>query len=119
VQLELSNMKLVTAIIKPMKLAEVCETLNKLGFSGMTVTEVRGYGRQRGRTDVFRGAEYSVNFVPKLKIEIVCNAEMVDRAVEAITVTAQTGRIGDGKIFVSDLGHIVRIRTRETGSDAI
>jgi nitrogen regulatory protein P-II 2 len=112
-------MKLITAIIKPMKLEEVCDALSKLGFAGLTVTEVRGYGRQRGRTDVFRGTEYSVHFLPKLKIEVACTADLVDQVVETIIATAHTGRIGDGKIFVSDLGHIVRIRTRETGSDAI
>ena len=112
-------MKLITATIKPMKLDEVCDALNRLGFAGLTVTEVRGYGRQRGRTDVFRGTEYSVHFLPKLKIEVACSADLVDQLVEVIITTAQTGRIGDGKIFVSDLGHVVRIRTRETGSDAI
>ena len=112
-------MKLITAIIKPMKLDEVCDALDRLGFSGLTVTEVRGYGRQRGRTEVFRGTEYSVNFLPKLKIEVACSTDLVDRVVETIIVTAQTGRIGDGKIFVTDIGHIVRIRTRETGPDAI
>ena len=112
-------MKLITAIIKPMKLDEVCDALNKLGFAGLTVTEVRGYGRQRGKTDVYRGSEYSVHFLPKLKIEVACRSDLVDQVVETIIVTAQTGRIGDGKIFVSDLGHVVRIRTRETGSEAI
>jgi nitrogen regulatory protein P-II 2 len=112
-------MKLITAIIKPMKLDDVCDALNRLGFAGLTVTEVRGYGRQRGRTDVFRGTEYSVHFLPKLKIEVACSSNLVDQLVEAIIATAQTGRIGDGKIFVSDLGHVVRIRTRETGPDAI
>ena len=112
-------MKLITAIIKPMKLDEVCNELNRLGFVGLTVTEVRGYGRQRGRTDVFRGMEYAVHFLPKLKIEVACTSDQVDQVVEAIIVTAQTGRIGDGKIFISDLGEIVRIRTRETGPDAI
>jgi nitrogen regulatory protein P-II 2 len=112
-------MKLVTAVIKPMKLDDVCDALVKLGHVGLTVTEVRGYGRQRGRTEVFRGTEYSVHFLPKLKIEVACTADQVDQVVELIIVTAQTGRIGDGKIFVSDLDQIVRIRTRETGAAAV
>jgi nitrogen regulatory protein PII len=112
-------MKLVTAVIKPMKLDDVCDALNKLGHAGLTVTEVRGYGRQRGRTEVFRGTEYAVHFLPKLKIEVACTADQVDRVVETIIVTAQTGRIGDGKIFISELDQIVRIRTRETGPDAV
>ena len=112
-------MKLVTAVIKPMKLDDVCDALVKLGFAGLTVTEVRGYGRQRGRTEVFRGTEYSVHFLPKLKIEVACTEDQVGQVVETIIVTAQTGRIGDGKIFVSDLDDIVRIRTRESGAAAI
>jgi nitrogen regulatory protein PII len=112
-------MKLVTAVIKPMKLDDVCDALVKLGHVGLTVTEVRGYGRQRGRTEVFRGTEYSVHFLPKLKIEVACTADQVDQVVELIIVTAQTGRIGDGKIFVSDLDQIVRIRTRESGAAAV
>jgi len=112
-------MKLVTAVIKPMKLDDVCDALTKLGHAGLTVTEVRGYGRQRGQTEVFRGTEYSVHFLPKLKIEVACTEDRVDEVVEVIIVTAQTGRIGDGKIFVSDLDQIVRIRTRETGPAAI
>jgi nitrogen regulatory protein P-II 2 len=112
-------MKLVTAIIKPVKLDEVCDALVHLGVSGLTVSEVRGYGRQRGQTEVYRGTEYSVHFLPKLKVEVACPEEMAERVVHAIAMTAQTGRIGDGKIWVSDLSHIVRIRTRETGAEAV
>ena len=112
-------MKLISAVIKPMKLNEVCDALTHLGVSGLTVMEVRGYGRQRGRTELYRGGGYAVNFLPKLKIEVAVTSEMVDRVVEAIIAAAQTGRVGDGKIFVSELGEVVRIRTRETGADAI
>jgi nitrogen regulatory protein P-II 2 len=112
-------MKLISAVIKPMKLNEVCDALTHLGVSGLTVMEVRGYGRQRGRTELYRGGDYAVNFLPKLKIEVAVTSEMVDRVVEAIIAAAQTGRVGDGKIFVSELGEVVRIRTRETGADAI
>jgi nitrogen regulatory protein P-II 2 len=112
-------MKLISAVIKPMKLNEVCDALTHLGVSGLTVMEVRGYGRQRGRTELYRGGDYAVNFLPKLKIEVAVTSEMVDRVVEAIIAAAQTGRVGDGKIFVSELGEVVRIRTRETGAEAI
>ena len=112
-------MKLISAIIKPMKLDEVCDALTHLGVTGLTVMEVRGYGRQRGRTELYRGGDYSVNFLPKLKIEVAVTSDMVDRVVEAIIATAQTGRVGDGKIFVLDLGEVIRIRTRETGADAL
>jgi nitrogen regulatory protein P-II 2 len=112
-------MKLISAVIKPMKLNEVCDALTHLGVSGLTVMEVRGYGRQRGRTELYRGGDYAVNFLPKLKIEVAVTSEMVDRVVEAIIAAAQTGRVGDGKIFVSELGEVVRIRTRETGADAV
>jgi nitrogen regulatory protein P-II 2 len=112
-------MKLISAIIKPMKLDEVCDALTHLGVTGLTVMEVRGYGRQRGRTELYRGGDYAVNFLPKLKIEVAVTSDMVDRVVEAIIATAQTGRVGDGKIFVSELGEVIRIRTRETGADAL
>ena len=112
-------MKLIIAIIKPFKLDEVRQALSELGLSGMTVTEVKGYGRQKGHTEIYRGAEYIVNFLPKLRIEVAVPAEQVDRAVEAITVGARTGQIGDGKIFVTTLDHARRIRTGETDSDAL
>jgi nitrogen regulatory protein PII len=112
-------MKLITAIIKPMKLDEVCDALTHLGVAGLTVMEVRGYGRQRGRTELYRGGDYSVNFLPKLKIEVAVPTDIADRVVETIIAAAQTGRVGDGKIFLLDLEDVVRIRTRETGSDAL
>src|SRR5690606_4247833 len=113
------SMKLVSAIIKPFKLEEVREALTELGFQGMTVTEVKGYGRQKGHTEIYRGAEYAVNFLPKLKIEIVVPSADVDRAIDAIVRTAATGQIGDGKIFVSAIEHVVRIRTGETDDNAL
>src|SRR4029077_14622425 len=113
------NMKLIVAIIKPFKLDEVRKALTGLGVSGMTVTEVKGYGRQKGHTEIYRGAEYTVNFLPKLRVEVAVSAEQVDRAVEAITSGARTGQIGDGKIFVTALDHALRIRTGETDSDAL
>ena len=112
-------MKLVTAIIKPFKLDEVREALSDIGVSGLTVTEVKGFGRQKGHTELYRGAEYVVDFLPKVKIEIVLGDEMVEKAVEAIRRAAQTGRIGDGKIFVSNIEEAIRIRTGESGVDAI
>lgn len=112
-------MKLVSAIIKPFKLEEVRAALTDLGCQGMTVTEVKGYGRQKGHTEIYRGAEYAVNFLPKLKIEVVIPDSEVDRAIEAIVRAAQTGQIGDGKIFVSAIEHAVRIRTGETDDSAI
>lgn len=112
-------MKLVTALIKPFKLDDVRESLAELGIQGITVTEVKGFGRQKGHTELYRGAEYVVDFLPKVKIEVVLNDEMLDRAVEAIRKAAQTGRIGDGKIFVSNIEGAIRIRTGETGPDAI
>ena len=122
-------MKIVMAIIKPFKLDEVRDALTGIGVHGMTVTEVKGYGRQKGHTEIYRGAEYAVSFLPKIKIEVAVAADQVDKAidtitaaaktVDAITASARTGQIGDGKIFVMDLEHAVRIRTGETDSDAL
>ncbi len=112
-------MKLITAIIKPFKLEEVRSALTDLGLQGMTVTEVKGYGRQKGHTEIYRGAEYAVSFLPKIKIEVVVASSAVDKAIEAIQRTAKTGQIGDGKIFVSSIEHTVRIRTGEVDGDAI
>jgi nitrogen regulatory protein PII len=112
-------MKLVTAIVKPFKLEEVKEALRGAGVQGMTVTEVRGFGRQRGHTEVYRGAEYQVDFVPKVKIEILCDDGQVDGIVDAISTTARTGKIGDGKIVVSPAEQVIRIRTGEAGKDAL
>jgi len=112
-------MKLVTAGIKPFKLEEVRSALTDLGLQGMTVTEVKGYGRQKGHTEIYRGAEYAVSFLPKVKLEVVVPSGTVDKAVEAIVRTARTGQIGDGKIFVSAIDHTVRIRTGETDDSAI
>jgi nitrogen regulatory protein P-II 2 len=112
-------MKLIIAIIKPFKLNDVREALSGLQVSGMTVTEVKGYGRQKGHTEIYRGAEYTVNFLPKIRIEVAVSTELADKAVESITAAARTGQIGDGKIFVASLDHAVRIRTGETDSDAL
>ena len=112
-------MKLVTAIIKPFKLDEVREALSAMGVQGITVTEVKGFGRQKGHTELYRGAEYVVDFLPKVKIEAAVAAGLVDQAIEAIESAARTGKIGDGKIFVSSLEQVVRIRTGETGTAAI
>jgi nitrogen regulatory protein P-II 2 len=112
-------MKLITAIIKPFKLDEVREALGELGVSGVTVTEVKGFGRQKGHTELYRGAEYVVDFLPKVKVEIALSEELVDSAVEAITKSAATGKIGDGKIFIQSIDDVIRIRTGETGADAI
>ncbi len=112
-------MKLVTAIIKPFKLDTVREALHELDIHGMTVTEVKGYGRQKGHTEIYRGAEYAIEFMPKLKVEVAVKAELVDSAVEAIVQAAQTGKIGDGKIFISPLDNAVRIRTGESGEEAL
>jgi nitrogen regulatory protein P-II 2 len=112
-------MKLITAIIKPFKLDEVREALSALGVQGMTVTEVKGYGRQKGHTEIYRGAEYAVSFLPKLKLEVAVKSEMAETVIEAITGKARTGQIGDGKIFVIALDQVVRIRTGETDSDAL
>ena len=112
-------MKLVVAIIKPFKLDEVRQALTAIGVSGMTVTEVKGYGRQKGHTEIYRGAEYVVNFLPKLRIEIAVSSEIADKAVAVITSSARTGQIGDGKIFVTPIDRALRIRTGETDSDAL
>ena len=112
-------MKLITAIIKPFKLDEVREALSAIGVQGITVTEVKGFGRQKGHTELYRGAEYVVDFLPKVKIEAALSDDLVDRAIEAIEKSANTGKIGDGKIFVFDLLQVVRIRTGETGADAL
>ena len=112
-------MKLVTAIIKPFKLDEVREGLSAIGVQGITVTEVKGFGRQKGHTELYRGAEYVVDFLPKVKIEAAVNEDVVERVIEAIESAARTGKIGDGKIFVSPLDQVVRIRTGETGNDAL
>ncbi|GAB6067056.1 P-II family nitrogen regulator [Methylothermus subterraneus] len=112
-------MKLVTAIIKPFKLDDVREALSEVGVSGITVTEVKGFGRQKGHTELYRGAEYVVDFLPKIKIEVAVTDEQVERVVEAISNAARTGRIGDGKIFISNLEHVLRIRTGETGAEAL
>ena len=112
-------MKLITAIIKPFKLDDVREALSEVGVQGMTVTEVKGFGRQKGHTELYRGAEYVVDFLPKVKIELAVDDSRVDAAIEAITKVANTGKIGDGKIFVYALDQIIRIRTGETGADAL
>jgi len=112
-------MKLVTAVIKPFKLDDVRESLQEVGVQGMTVTEVKGFGRQKGHTELYRGAEYVVDFLPKVKIEVVVDDDMLERSLEVICNSASTGNVGDGKIFVSSLDEVVRIRTGETGSGAI
>ncbi len=112
-------MKFVTAIIKPFKLDEVREALSTIGVQGVTVTEVKGFGRQKGHTELYRGAEYVVDFLPKVKIEVAIKADMLDQVLEAITKSANTGKIGDGKIFVFDLGQVIRIRTGESGPEAL
>ena len=112
-------MKLVIAIIKPFKLDEVREALSELGVSGLTVTEVKGFGRQKGHTELYRGAEYVVDFLPKIKVEVVVSATLLDTAIEAIVKAAHTGKIGDGKIFVSTVEQVIRIRTGETDETAL
>ena len=112
-------MKLVTAIIKPFKLDDVRAALAELGVSGMTVTEVKGFGRQRGHTELYRGAEYVVDFVPKTRVEVAVRDELLEQAVEAIVGAAKTGKVGDGKIFISDINRVVRIRTGETDNAAL
>jgi nitrogen regulatory protein P-II 2 len=112
-------MKLVTAIIKPFKLDDVRESLSEIGVHGMTVTEVKGFGRQKGHTELYRGAEYVVDFLPKVKVEVAIDDSALDSCLEAITKVANTGKVGDGKIFVATLDEVVRIRTGETGSEAV
>jgi len=112
-------MKLITAIVKPFKLDDVREALSEIGVQGITVTEVKGFGRQKGHTELYRGAEYVVDFLPKVKIEVAVGEAVVEQTIEAITKAANTGKIGDGKVFVSPLEQVVRIRTGETGEDAI
>lgn len=112
-------MKLITAVIKPFKLDEVREALSGIGVQGITVTEVKGFGRQKGHTELYRGAEYVVDFLPKVKVEVAVSDEMMDQAVEAIENAARTGKIGDGKIFITSLESVIRIRTGETGKEAL
>ncbi len=112
-------MKLVTAIIKPFKLDEVREALSDVGVQGITVTEVKGFGRQKGHTELYRGAEYVVDFLPKVKVEAAIDDALLDRAIEAIENAARTGKIGDGKVFVTELEQVIRIRTGETGAEAL
>lgn len=116
---EFSKMKLIMAVIKPFKLDDVREVLSDLGVEGMTVTEVKGFGRQKGHAEIYRGAEYTVHFLPKVKLEIAVNEDMAESVVEAIQSAAQTGKIGDGKIFVYDIGSVVRIRTGEADKEAL
>ncbi|MBS0002228.1 P-II family nitrogen regulator [Thioalkalivibrio sp.] len=112
-------MKMIMAIIKPFKLDDVREAISEIGVQGMTMTEVKGFGRQRGHTELYRGAEYVVDFLPKVKLEVAVDDDTVDRVVEAITKSASTGKIGDGKIFISPIEQVVRIRTGETGAEAL
>lgn len=112
-------MKLITAIIKPFRLDEVREALTDIGITGMTVTEVKGFGRQKGHTELYRGAEYMVDFLPKAKVEVAVDVDIVDRVIETIIETAKTGKIGDGKIFVSNLETVIRLRTGEIGKEAL
>ena len=112
-------MKLVSAVLKPFRLDDVRDALSAIGVKGMTVTEVKGFGRQKGHTELYRGAEYAVDFLPKVKLEVAISTDLVDQAIEAISSAAKTGKIGDGKIFVFDIDQAVRIRTGETGTDAL
>jgi nitrogen regulatory protein P-II 2 len=112
-------MKLITAVVKPFRLDDVRNALAEVGVQGMTVTEVKGFGRQRGHTELYRGAEYVVDFLPKVKVEVAVTDELVDRVIEAISTSAKTGKVGDGKIFVTELVQVYRIRTGETGDQAI
>jgi nitrogen regulatory protein P-II 2 len=112
-------MKMITAIVKPFKLDEIRDALSGIGVQGMTVTEVKGYGRQKGHTEIYRGAEYAVNFVPKAKIQVAVASELAQAVIDVIVAKARTGKVGDGKIFVTPIDHVVRIRTGETNSDAI
>ena len=112
-------MKLIMAIIKPFRLDDVRDALSEIGIKGMTVTEVKGFGRQKGHTELYRGAEYAVDFLPKIKLEVAVQSDLVDRVIESITTAAQTGKIGDDKIFVSEIEQVIRIRTGETGPEAL
>ena len=112
-------MKLIMAIIKPFRLDDVRDALSEIGIKGMTVTEVKGFGRQKGHTELYRGAEYAVDFLPKIKLEVAVQSDLVDWVIESITTAAQTGKIGDGKIFVSEIEQVIRIRTGETGPEAL
>jgi nitrogen regulatory protein P-II 2 len=112
-------MKMITAIIKPFKLDDVREALSEIGVQGLTVTEVKGFGRQKGHSELYRGAEYNVDFLPKIRIDVAISKELVERVIEALTITANTGKIGDGKIFVTTVEQVIRIRTGETDLDAI
>lgn len=112
-------MKLITAVVKPFKLDDVREALSEIGVQGITVTEVKGFGRQKGHTELYRGAEYVVDFLPKVKIDVAVAEDLTDKVIEAITKAANTGKIGDGKIFVTSLEQVIRIRTGETGADAL
>ena len=112
-------MKLIMAVIKPFRLDDVRDALSEIGIKGMTVTEVKGFGRQKGHTELYRGAEYAVDFLPKIKLEVAVPSDLVDRVIESITTAAQTGKIGDGKIFVSEIEQAIRIRTSETGPEAL
>ncbi|CUS52139.1 Nitrogen regulatory protein P-II [hydrothermal vent metagenome] len=112
-------MKLIMAVIKPFRLDDVRDALSEIGIKGMTVTEVKGFGRQKGHTELYRGAEYAVDFLPKIKLEVAVPSDLVDRVIESITTAAQTGKIGDGKIFVSEIEQATRIRTGETGPEAL
>ena len=112
-------MKLITAIIKPFKLEEVRQSLDSIGITGMTITEVKGFGRQKGHTELYRGAEYVVDFLPKVKLDLIVSDSLLDKAVETIIKVSHTGKIGDGKIFVTDVNEVIRIRTGEKGDDAV
>ena len=112
-------MKLIMAVIKPFRLDDVRDALSEIGIKGMTVTEVKGFGRQKGHTELYRGAEYAVDFLPKIKLEVAVPSDLVDRVIESITTAAQTGKIGDGKMFVSEIEQVTRIRTGETGPEAL
>ena len=112
-------MKLIMAVIKPFRLDDVRDALSQIEIKGMTVTEVKGFGRQKGHTELYRGAEYTVDFLPKIKLEVAVPSDLVDRVIESITTAAQTGKIGDGKIFVSEIEQVIRIRTGETGPEAL
>jgi nitrogen regulatory protein P-II 2 len=112
-------MKLIMAVIKPFRLDDVRDALSEIGIKGMTITEVKGFGRQKGHTELYRGAEYAVDFLPKIKLEVAVPSDLVDRVIESITTAAQTGKIGDGKIFISEIEQVIRIRTGETGPEAL